>query len=58
MRWMGIDMPYVFALLVAVNAVFMGYHLLKTKDSQVAAHIQVEQTEQFPQTLELVTDAR
>lgn len=51
-------MPYVFALLVAVNAVFMGYHLLKTKDSQVAAHIQVEQTEQFPQTLELVTDAR
>lgn len=52
------DMPYIFALLVAANAVFMGYHLLKTKDPQVAAQIQIEQKEQFPETLVLVKDAR
>jgi hypothetical protein len=57
-EWKEDTMPYIFALLVAANAVFMGYHLLKTKDPQVAAHIQVEQKEQFPETLELVKDAR
>lgn len=52
------DMPYIFALLVAANAVFMGYHLLKTKEPQTVAQIHIEQKDQFPETLEVVTDAR
>lgn len=48
-------MPYIFAFLVAANAVFMGYHLLKEKEPDLmpAIHLQ-QQQQQFPVELEVV----
>jgi hypothetical protein len=47
-------MPYLFAFLVAANAIFMGYHLLKEKEPALLAPVQIQQQNQnFPKTLEL-----
>ncbi|MEY2864286.1 MAG: hypothetical protein RLY58_1993 [Pseudomonadota bacterium] len=47
-------MPYLFAFLVAANAVFMGYQLLKEKEPSLVAPIQIDQKNQnFPKVIEL-----
>lgn len=47
-------MPYIFAFLVAANAVFMGYHLLKEKEPDLMPAIHLQQQQQFPVELEVV----
>lgn len=48
-------MPYLFAFLVAANAVFMGYQLLKEKEPSLVAPMQVDQKAQhFPVTLDVI----
>ncbi len=51
-------MPYLFALLVAANAVFMGYQLIKSRDPAAVAPISFQSNEQYPQTLPVIPAAR
>lgn len=47
-------MPYVFAFLVAVNAGFAGYQLLKSQDGSTLPPIHLITSKDFSKELELV----
>lgn len=47
-------MPYLFILLVGVNAAYMGYYLLKQKEPSVLPEFQVQQNQHYPEKIELV----
>ena len=46
-------MPYVFAFLVAVNAAYAGYQLLKSQDGPTLPPIHLITSKDFSQELEL-----
>lgn len=47
-------MPYLFMLLVAVNAGYLGYQLLKEKEPSVLPEFQIQQDQHYPEKVELV----
>lgn len=47
-------MPYLFVFLVGLNAVFLGYQLLKEKEPSVLPEFQIQTDQSYPEKIELV----
>lgn len=47
-------MPYLFVFLVGLNAIYLGYQLLQEKEPSVLPEFHIQQSEVYPQTIELV----
>lgn len=47
-------MPYLFVFLVGLNAVYLGFQLLKEKEPSVLPEFEIQQAQGYPQTIELV----
>lgn len=47
-------MPYLFVFLVGLNAIYLGYQLLKEKEPSVLPEFQIQQTGNYPEKIELV----
>jgi hypothetical protein len=47
-------MPYLFVFLVGLNAVYLGYQLLKEKEPSVLPEFNIQNDVSNPQKIELV----
>lgn len=47
-------MPYLFIVLVAVNAGYLGFQLLKEKEPSVLPEFQIQQDQPYPEQLKLI----
>lgn len=47
-------MPYVFVFLVGLNAVYLGFQLLKEKEPSVLPEFNIQQADVYSQTIQLV----
>lgn len=48
------EMPYLFVFLVGLNAVYLGFQLLKEKEPSVLPEFHIQQSEVYPETIQLV----
>jgi hypothetical protein len=46
-------MPYLFVFLVGLNAVYLGFQLLKEKEPSVLPEFNIKQAEVYPETIQL-----
>lgn len=47
-------MPYIFVFLVGLNAVYLGYQLLKEKEPSALPEFNIQSDSKYPEKIELV----